>query len=203
MKKIVITGVDGAGKTTQVNMLKKVLPNVNTMSVWDIVANPKYKDWSIYNGFPPQVEKYIMQLPPVSRTFFIFHAFDFAYAKAMEKEADFLILDGYWYKYLSVEIAMGTDEDFIDFMLNRYEEPDMTFYLDLPIHKIHERKPKISQYESGTKEGIDFANFLKIQIEAKDLIEEMIPEKTYYIDATKSKEEIHDQIMKKIAKELL
>ncbi len=203
MKKIVITGVDGAGKTTQVNLLKKVLPNVNTMSVWDIVGNPEYKDWSIYNGFPPEVEKYVMQLPPVSRTFFIFHAFDFAYAKAMEKKADFLILDGYWYKYLSVEMAMGTDEDFIDFIFNRYAEPDISFYLDLPIHKIHERKPEISQYESGTKEGIDYANFLKIQVEAKALIEEMIPEDSHIIDATQSIEDIHEQIMQKIAKKLL
>ncbi len=203
MKKIVITGVDGAGKTTQVNLLKKVLPNVNTMSVWDIVANPEYKKWSIYNGFPPEVEKYVMQLPPLSRTFFIFHAFDFAYKKAMAKKADFLVLDGYWYKYLSVELAMGTNDGILDFLIDLYEEPDLTFYLDLPISRIQERKPKITQYESGTKEGIDYDNFLKIQEEAKDFIENMIPEEAIYIDAMKSIEEIHHQIMDNIAKKLL
>ncbi len=203
MKKIVITGVDGAGKTTQVNLLKNVLPNVNTMSVWDIVANPQYKPWSIYNGFPPQVEKYVMQLPPLSRTFFIFHAFDFAYKKAMEKKADYLILDGYWYKYLSVELAMGTDEGFLDFIIDMYEEPDLCFYLDLPISKIKERKPVISQYESGTREGIDYNNFLKIQMEAKDFIENMIPEDSVYINALNSVEDIHQEIMKHIAHKLL
>ena len=203
MKTIVITGVDGSGKTTQVNLLKKVLPNVNTMSVWDIVANPEYKEWSIYNGFPPQVEKYVMQLPPLSRTFFIFHAFDFAYKKAMEKEVDYLILDGYWYKYLSVELAMGTNDGILDFLIDLYEEPDLTFYLDLPISKIKERKPVISQYESGTKEGIDYDNFLKIQLVAKDFIENMIPEEAVYIDAMKSIDEIHHIIMKHIAHQLL
>ena len=203
MNTIVITGVDGSGKTTHVNLLKKVLPNVNTMSVWDIVANPEYKEWSIYNGFPPQVEKYVMQLPPLSRTFFIFHAFDFAYKKAMEKEVDYLILDGYWYKYLSVELAMGTNDGILDFLIDLYEEPDLTFYLDLPISKIKERKPVISQYESGTKEGIDYDNFLKIQHVAKDFIENMIPEEAVYIDAMKSIDEIHHIIMKHIAHQLL
>jgi len=203
MKTIVITGVDGAGKTTQVDLLKKVLPNVNTMSVWDIVANPEYKEWSIYDGFPPAVEKYVMQLPPLSRTFFIFHAFDFAYKKALEKEVDYLILDGYWYKYLSVELAMGTNDGILDFLFDLYEEPDLTFYLDLPISKIKERKPVISQYESGTKEGIDYENFLKIQVVAKDFIENMIPEDAVYIDATKPIDDIQNEIMKHIAYKLL
>ncbi len=193
MKTIVITGIDGSGKTTQSKLLKSKLNEAKVFSVWDIIVNPNYKDWSVYKS-PPPVEKYVVNLNPTSRALFVFHAFDFAYQQAIKSSAKFVIFDSYWYKYLAVELAMGADKNLIDFIKKRYLNPDICFYLDMKIDLLPTRKPTISQYESGTKNGLDYDNFIKIQTLSKRYLEDFLPDNTIKISASKS----IDQISKKI-----
>ncbi len=197
MKTIVITGIDGSGKSTQTKLLKQSLNNAETYSVWDLIVHPDYRDWSIYQ-FPPPVEKYVINLNPVARTLFIFHAFDFAYEQALKSQADYVIFDAYWYKYLAVELAMGTNKNLIEFAKNRYLKPDFCFYLDMQIDELHNRKPKISAYESGLKDHLDYDNFIKIQKSAKTYLEGFLPENSLTISATKPIDEIHQIIMQNI-----
>jgi len=193
MKLICITGLDGSGKSTQVKRLSESLPNSRIVSVWDIIRRPEFQPWSIYKS-PPDVEKYVMNLSPTSRSLFVFHSFNEAYESALKSDADYLIFDSYWYKYLAIEQAMGCSEDFSDFVKTQYKEPDLVIYLDLPNDQLIHRKPKISYYESGNKDKIDYPNFLRIQKKAKVLIEGFLPTKTVWIDAQMSIDEIGDVI---------
>ncbi len=197
MKSIVITGIDGSGKTTHAQLIEHLIPGSKIMSVWDIVTNPAYRQWSIYK-FPPPVEKYVVNLNPTSRTLFIFHAFDYAYQQAVNSDVSFLIFDSYWYKYLAVELAMGSDSSLIDFIKNRYLEPDMSFYLDLSPTKLIERKRQISLYESGNPEHYDYDNFVRIQKKSKQYLENFLPRDTIWIDADNPIKENHQTILEHI-----
>ena len=193
MKTICITGLDGCGKSTQAELLAKVLPDSRIVSVWDLIKRPEFQSWTIYQ-MPPNVEQYVANLQPLSRSMFVFHAFNEAYHRALSSGASYLIFDGYWYKYWAVEQAMGTPEEFGTFLAKQYLIPDKTFYLDLQVDEILKRKEKISVYEAGNQS--DKVNaFINFQKKALHIMENLLPEKSISIDATGSIEQIHQNIL--------
>lgn len=197
MKLICITGLDGSGKSTQVKLLADKLSNSRIVSVWDLIVRPEYQEWSIYKT-PTNVEKYVMNLSPTSRSLFVFHSFNEAYERALKSDAEYLIFDSYWYKYWAIEQAMGSSKQLGDFLKTQYKEPDFIFYLDLPFKHLPNRKPTISNYESGNKDKIDINNFIEIQKSAKEIIESFLPKKTIWIDAELDVSKIEKFIFKKI-----
>ncbi len=193
MIQISITGLDGCGKSTQAKLLKNYLPNTRIVSVWDIIKRPEFQSWSIYK-MPPDVEQYVYNLHPLSRSFFIFHAFNEAYQKAVQSDADYLIFDGNWYKYWAVEQAMGAPESLGDLLRQQYPYPDYNFYLQLSVSEIITRKKDISIYEGGEENQLH--NFIKIQTKTKDILEKILPENTIIIDGSQTEEIIHQNILK-------
>ncbi len=194
MKTICITGLDGSGKTTQAKLLSEKLPNSRFVSVWDIVSRPEFKGSLIYN-MPPNIEEYVMNVSATSRSLFVFYAFNEAYERALNSNADYIVFDSFWYKYWAIEKAMGGSKNLEKFIFSEYKEPDFIFYLDLPIESLPKRKPKISHYESGNKDKIDYTNFLKIQKKAKTYLESFLPKKTITINADFSIKEIEQKII--------
>jgi thymidylate kinase len=192
MKSICITGLDGCGKSTQALLLTKKLKNSRIVSVWDIIKRQEFQNWTIYKN-PPPVEKYVAKLHPVSRSLFIFHAFNEAYQTALKSKANYLIFDGYWYKYWAVELAMKSKKDLTGFWQKQYLIPDYTFYLKLDISEIIKRKKNISEYEGGL-ENNRLQKFISIQQKTKGYIEKLLPENHFIIDGNQKTEIIHQQI---------
>ena len=200
MKTITITGLDGTGKTTYAKFLQSKLPNSSIVSVWDIIINPEYKVWSIYQ-YPPNVEQYVMNLTPASRSLFIFHAFNEAYQRAMQSQADYLIFDSHWYKYWAIEQAMGAPKQLGQFLSTQYKHSDITFCLELSIEEVLQRKKTISLYESGNKNKVDVNNFIKIQQSAQKIIRDILPDDTLYIYTAENIESIQQMIWNQIQKQ--
>ena len=196
MTTICITGLDGCGKTTQAKLLAEKLSNSRIVSVWDLIKRPEFQSWSIYKN-PPDVEQYVANLHPVSRSLFIFHAFDAAYRQALNSDAAYLIFDGYWYKYWAVEQAMGAPPDLKDFFRRQYLVPDITFYLDLPLSELVKRKKQISVYEAANQTD-KIKTFLDIQNRAGDILQSLLPEQTISLDATENMEYLHQKILKNL-----
>ncbi len=199
MKHICITGLDGCGKTTQAQLLAQVLPKSRIVSIWDIIKRPEFQAWTIYQK-PPKVEQYVANLHPVSRVLFVFHAFNEAYQKALKSEADYLIFDGYWYKYWAIEQAMGAPASFKDFLKQQYPVPEWTFYLNLPIAEILKRKKDISIYESDNQIAEKQSAFVHIQEKARPILTDLLPSDAISIEATRSPDNIHRQILKNLNK---
>ena len=192
MKTICITGLDGSGKSTQAKLLAEVLPNSRIVSVWDIIQKPEFQDWTIYQN-PPNVTKYVVHLENLSRTLFIFHAFNEAYHKALQSKADYLIFDGYWLKYWAIEAAMGAPLELQNFLQKQYATPDWTFYLQLPVAELLRRKNKLSVYETANKNDAE-KSFLQIQEKARVVLEGLLPDNTFYIDGLLPEDKIQDKI---------
>ncbi len=193
MKTITITGLDGSGKSTHAKLLAENLPNSRIVSVWDIITRKEFHSWTVYN-FPPNVDRYVVNLDALSRSLFIFHAFHEAYQRAMQSDADFLIFDSDWYKYWAVEQAMGAPAAFGDFLKTQYQTSDYIFYLELSVETALKRKHKLSLYESGDISRPNPEKFLEIQRRAQKIIEDILPEKTIKIDMRKGKDEVHEEI---------
>jgi thymidylate kinase len=196
MKTFCITGLDGSGKSTQAVLLANKLKNSRIVSVWDIIRRKEFQNWTIYKN-PPPVEKYVAKLHPVSRSLFIFHAFNEAYQSALKSEAEYLIFDGYWYKYWAVELAMESEHFLTGFWQNQYLIPDFTFYLNLDITQIVKRKKSISEYEGGLNKD-KYLKFKSIQQKAQKYLEQLLPDNHYKIDANQEINQIHNQIYNKI-----
>ena len=197
MKTICITGLDGCGKTTQAKLLAKKLQGSRIVSVWDLIKCPEFQDWTIYKN-PPNVEQYVANLHPVSQSLFIFHAFDVAYRYALNSEVDYIIFDGYWYKYWAIEQAMGAPDTLGQFFSSQYLVPDYTFYLDLPLDILLTRKKQISVYESANQTDKILA-FIGIQYKAKEILKKILPENTIQLNATENIDIIHQKIVKKLS----
>ena len=196
MKTICITGLDGCGKTTQAKLLAEKLPDSRIVSVWDLIKRPEFQSWSIYK-MPPDVEQYVANLHPVSRSLFIFHAFDVAYRSALKSGADYIIFDGYWYKYWAVEQAMGAPPALKDFIRQQYLMPDYTFYLMLPLEELLKRKKQISVYEAANQTD-KIKAFIDIQARAGEILQSLLPEPSIVLDATENIENLHQKILKKM-----
>ncbi len=195
MKTISITGLDGCGKSTQAKLLKAALSGSRIVSVWDIIKRPEFQSWTIYQQ-PPKVENYVMQLHPLSRSLFIFHAFNEAYQKALNADMDYLIFDGHWYKYWAIERAMGAPVLLQDIFMKQYQKPDYSFYLKLPITDLLQRKKDISVYEGGDVQEQKLKIFSQIQQKAISVLQDILPENTISIDGRQSIDDIHKQIIK-------
>ena len=197
MKTICITGLDGCGKTTQSKLLADKLPDSRIVSVWDLIKRPEFQSWTIYK-MPPDVEQYVANLHPVSRSLFIFHAFDVAYRHALKLKADYIIFDGYWYKYWAIEQAMGAPKELGQFFSTQYLVPDYTFYLDLSPEELVKRKKQISVYEAANQTDKILA-FIEIQYKAKEILKKILPENTIHLNATENFDVIHQNIVKKLS----
>ncbi len=193
MKTICITGSDGCGKSTQAELLSGILPDSRIVSVWDLIKRPEFQSWSIYKT-APNVEQYVVNLQPLSRSMFVFHAFNEAYHHALSSGASYLIFDGYWYKYWAVEQAMGSAEAFGKFLSSQYVTPDKVFYLDLQVEEVLKRKQDISVYEAGNQFDKVKA-FVNFQLKTQDILRDLLPDKSITIDATGSVEDIHQHIL--------
>lgn len=164
MKTIVLTGPDGTGKSTLCEKLKKELTGkILICSAWDAMelmstANPQSQLDS-----KEQIQKYLKQSDQASRIFFLFHAIARSEQEARRQQPDFLLYDGYWYKYAVAEMARGGDKAKILRAAELFPRPDLVFYLDIEPKAALERKKQPSMYESGGAEKNREEEFLKFQ----------------------------------------
>ena len=193
MKTICITGIDGCGKSTQAKLLAEYLSGSRIVSVWDLIKRPEFQSWTIYQK-QPDVEQYVANLQPLSRSMFVFHAFNEVYHRALSSDASYLIFDGYWYKYWAVEQAMGAPDDFGVFLSRQYLTPDKVFYMDLPVEEVVKRKQNISVYEAGNQTNKVKA-FVHFQIKSQEILRDLLPDKSILIDANAGIEQIHQTII--------
>ena len=191
MKKLIaITGLDGTGKSTLLKRLKEVYSEAYFATIWDLFAASE--NTSLFQS-KEAIDKYICALTPNSRLLFLMHALRFSTDKALESEASVIILDGYLYKYLASELALGADRTLAKALYNSFPTPDLTIELKTNIATAADRKQKYSHYECGITNRKGREAFINFQNRMATEWQRWRPEKCTIINANTSPESVFKQ----------
>lgn len=151
---IVVEGVDGSGKSTQISLLKDWLIS----TVEDVI----FTEWNSSRIISDTTKKGKKKNLLTPRTFSLLHAVDFA--DRLEQiivpalKAGFIVLaDRYVYTAFARDVARGVDSDWVRNMYGFAIKPDLAFYFHVPVEISLERicsnrAPKF--YEAGMDLGL-------------------------------------------------
>ena len=201
---IVIEGTDGSGKSTQIEKLRRWIEDKSygcMVSEWKtsrLIANviDDAKDRNLLNA----------------TTFSLLYASDFA--DRLENtiipalDSGFVVLlDRYTYTAFARDVVRGLNIDWVKQLYNYAPEPDLVFYLDMPIDVLLKRvigTTGLDYWESGRDIGLstDFYESFKIyQAKCLEEYNKMKPEYNFVsIDGTLPREDIHNKMIEHVEK---
>ena len=199
---IVIEGTDGSGKSTQIGRLKRWIEDQS----YGVMVSEWKTSKFIADAINDAKERNLLN----ATTFSLLYAADFAdrfesIILPALKAGFVVILDRYIYTAYARDVVRGHD---IEWVKNLYEyapEPDMTFYLDVPVEILLKRiigTTGLDYWESGRDIGLssDFYNSFKIyQNKCLDEYRKMIDRYGFIsIDGTLNEKEIHKKIISNV-----
>lgn len=199
---IVIEGTDGSGKSTQIDLLKNYIEDKSygaMVSEWKtsrLIANviDDAKDKNLLNA----------------TTFSLLYAADFA--DRLENtiipalNAGFVVLmDRYKYTAFARDVVRGHNLEWVKKLYNYAPEPDLVFYLDMPVDTLLKRvigTTGLDYWESGRDIGLSSDFYKSFKIYQEKCLDEYNKMKNEYgfvsIDGTLPVYDIHKIIVDKV-----
>ncbi len=199
---IVIEGTDGSGKSTQISRLKRWIED---QSYGAMVSEWKTSKF-IADAINDAKDRNLLN----ATTFSLLYAADFA--DRLEQviipalKAGFVvILDRYIYTAYARDTVRGHDIEWLKNLYDYAPEPDMVFYLDVPVEILLKRiigTTGLDYWESGRDIGLSsdfYKSFQIYQGKCLDEYQKMIKEYGFIsIDGTLSEKEIHKKIVSNV-----
>ena len=166
-KLFVVEGIDGSGKSTQLDLLRKWLISMGYcayFSEWN--SSPVVRETTKFG----KVNRLLSPL-----TFSLIHAADFA--DRLERSilpplraGAIVLADRYIYTAFARDAARGMDNDYVRRMYRFAVEPTVAFYFDVPLkealNRILSGRPQLKYYEAGMDLGLSedpYKSFEKFQ----------------------------------------
>lgn len=201
---IVIEGTDGSGKSTQLELLKKYIQAQSygvMVSEWKtsrLIAGviDDAKDRNLLNA----------------TTYSLLYAADFADRLENQiipalKSGFIVLLDRYYYTALARDVVRGQDIEWVKNLYDYAPEPDLVFYLDMPVDVLLKRiigTTGLDFYESGRDVGFSTDFYKSFEIYQKKCLEQYNNMKSEYnfksIDGTLPIKEIHNIMSDEVQK---
>lgn len=152
---IVVEGLDGSGKSTQMDLLKKWVASLGYCSY--------FSEWNSSDLVRETTKrgKASRQLSPL--TFSLIHAADFADRFEGEilpslRAGGVVFADRYIYTAFARDAARGMDRDFVRRMYRFAPRPNLAVYFRLPLEvalgRILQGRPELKYYEAGMDLGL-------------------------------------------------
>ena len=201
---IVIEGTDGSGKSTQLELLKR--------SIQDQSYGVMLSEWKtsrlIANVIDDAKERNLLN----ATTYSLLYAADFADRLENQiipalKSGFIVLLDRYYYTALARDVVRGQDIEWVKNLYDYAPEPDLIFYLDMPVDILLKRiigTTGLDFYESGRDVGFSTDFYKSFEIYQNKCLEQYNKMKKAYnfksIDGTKSVEEIHKIMQAEVQK---
>lgn len=177
---IIVEGVDGSGKSTQMELIGKWLGS-NGFSI-------VFTDWKSSRELKPlfrKVWRNDIYINPY--VFSLLHAADF-YQRVTNiiipalKIGQIVLCDRYYYTPLVRDVARGMDPEWVKDLYSNAPAPDLAFYFDVPPEIALQRKgAKPKYYESGTDIGLGndrWENFKVFETKQIELYRELAADKS-------------------------
>lgn len=195
---IVIEGTDGSGKSTQIEKLKRWIEDQS----YGVMVSEWKTSKFIADAINDAKDRNLLN----ATTFSLLYAADFA--DRLEQviipalKAGFVvILDRYVYTAYARDVVRGHDIEWLKNLYDYAPEPDMVFYLDVPVEILLKRiigTTGLDYWESGRDIGLSsdfYKSFQIYQGKCLDEYQKMIKEYGFIsIDGTKTPKDIHKKI---------
>ena len=204
-KLIVVEGIDGSGKSTQIRLLGKWLSS-NQLPVF-------MTEWNSSEMVKEITSKGKKKGRLTPTTFSLLHATDFAdrYERNIFPllRAGYIVLaDRYIYTAYARDIVRGCSPNWVHKVYDFATKPDITFYfkvpVDIAIERILSGRPKLKYYESGMDLNLSndvYESYRIFQSRIIDQYESMIkPEGFIVIDGTNGIEDQQQLVRTTVAK---
>jgi dTMP kinase len=179
-KLIIVEGIDGSGKSTQIDLLYKWLRSLG-QSVY-------FSEWNssklVKSTTKAGKKKHIL----TPTTFSLIHATDFAdrwenHILPLLRAGVIILADRYAFTAFGRDVARGVDPQWVRKLYSFALQPDIAFYfrvpMDVSVDRIVSSRAKIKYYEAGKDLGLSddkVVSFRLFQQRIRDEYEKMIDE---------------------------
>ena len=204
---IVVEGVDGSGKSTQIHLIDRWLRSKG----YDVF----FTEWNSSETVREITSKGKKKARLTPMTFSLLHSTDFAdrYEKNIYPllRAGYIVLaDRYIYTALARDTVRGCDRNWIKNMYSYARKPDLTFYFKVPIevavNRIISGRPKLKHYEAGMDLGLSKDEYESYRIFQGRIVEEyesMVEDENFVvIDGTQGIEKQQITVRKHVLRTL-
>lgn len=201
---VVIEGTDGSGKSTQLQLLKKSLQD----QCYGVIVSEWKTSRLIANVIEDAKERNLLN----ATTYSLLYAADFADRLENQiipalKSGFVVLLDRYYYTALARDVVRGQNIDWVKNLYDYAQEPDLVFYLDMPVDTLLKRiigTTGLDFYESGRDVGFSTDFYKSFGIYQNKCLEQYNKMKSEYgfisIDGTKPIDEIHKIMSNEVQK---
>jgi dTMP kinase len=204
---IVVEGIDGSGKSTQLHLLDKWLRSKGLL-----VFTTEWNSSDVVKEITSKGKKKALLTPT---TFSLLHATDFAdrYERNIAPllRAGYIVLaDRYAYTAFARDVVRGCSPNWVRKVYSFASKPDVTFYfqvpIDIAINRILVGRPKLKYYEAGMDLDLSndpFDSYRIFQSRIIDQYESMVEHEDFtLIDATRDIEEQQIIVRQKVLETL-
>ncbi|HEV2137800.1 MAG TPA: dTMP kinase [Nitrososphaerales archaeon] len=204
-KLIVVEGIDGSGKSTQMHLLDKWLRSLGLY-----VFFTEWNSSDVVKEITSKGKKKALLTPT---TFSLLHATDFAdrYERNISPllEAGYFVLaDRYVYTAFARDVVRGCTPAWVRKVYSFAVVPDVSFYFQIPpnvaMDRILEGRPKLKYYEAGMDLNLsndEYESYRIFQTRIVDQYESMVQkDKFVIIDGTLDIEEQQNQMRRYVTK---
>src|SRR5215207_5097418 len=154
-KLIVVEGIDGSGKSTQLMLAMRYLQSRG--------LQPFFTEWNSADLVKAITKKGKKKKSLTPLTFSLLHATDFAHRLVHNilpplKAGMIVLADRYVYTAFARDVVRGVDRDWVRAVYDFAPRPDRAFYFNVPIdisvQRITTGRAKIKDYEAGMDLGL-------------------------------------------------
>jgi dTMP kinase len=204
-KLIVVEGIDGSGKSTQLHLLDKWLRSLG--------LNVFFTEWNSSDVVKEITSKGKKKALLTPTTFSLLHATDFAdrYERNISPllEAGYFVLaDRYIYTALARDVVRGCTSTWVRKVYSFAAVPNIAFYFrvppDIAMDRILEGRPKLKYYEAGMDLNLsndEYESYRIFQTRIVEQYESMVTkDKFAVIDGTLGIEEQQNQMRRHVSK---
>src|SRR5438094_6427728 len=154
-KLIVVEGIDGSGKSTQLQLAKRHLEARGLA--------PFFTEWNSAELIKEVTKKGKKKMSLTPMTFSLLHATDFAHRLVHNilpplKAGMIVLADRYVYTAFARDVVRGCDPAWVRRVYGFAPRPDRAFYFNVPIdvsvNRLVQGRAKIKEYEAGMDLGL-------------------------------------------------